>query len=104
MYTTANGTNYVSRWKDISGHGNDATASSGPKQKPMYRTVHLDAENVLADSGRAISVIDFGEYYNYEQLGITDLGRVQAGYRANLALLDDQFGVAAAFIDGQRRL
>ena len=72
VYTTENGTNFVSKWKDISGHGNDATASSGSKQKPMYRTVHLDAENILADSGREISVIDFGEYYNYEQLGITD--------------------------------
>ena len=39
-----------------------------------------------------------------EQLGIPDLGRVQAGYRANLTVLDAQFNVAAAFIDGQRRL
>ena len=68
VYTTANGTNFVSTWKDISGHGNDATASTAPKQKPVYRTVHLDSDNILADSGREIPVIDFGEYYNYEQL------------------------------------
>lgn len=68
VYETVNGTNFVSKWKDISGHGNDATASTAPKQKPVYRTVHLDSANILADSGRGIPVIDFGEYYNYEQL------------------------------------
>ena len=68
VYETVNGTNFVSRWKDISGHGNDATASTAPKQKPVYRTVHLDDNNIIADSGREIPVIDFGEYYNYEQL------------------------------------
>ena len=70
-YETVNGTNFVTRWKDISGHGNDATNPSpavAPKQKPAYRTVHLDNDNIIADSGRAIPVVDFGEYYNYEQL------------------------------------
>ena len=68
---TVNGTNFVTRWKDLSGHGNDATnpgASIAPKEKPVYRTVHLDNDNIIADSGRAIPVVDFGEYYNYEQL------------------------------------
>ena len=39
-----------------------------------------------------------------EQLGIADLGRVQAGFQANLAVLDQDFNVAAAFIAGQQRL
>ena len=71
VYETVNGTNFVSRWKDISGHGNDATNpyyTIAPKQKPVYRTVHLDDNNILADSGREVPVVDFGEYYNYEQL------------------------------------
>ena len=70
-YETVNGTNFVTRWKDISGHGNDAANPAvqvSPKEKPVYRTVHLDGDNILADSGREIPVIDFGEYYNCEQL------------------------------------
>ena len=68
VYTTTAGTNYVSRWKDISGHGHDATTPTGPAFKPTWHTVHLDADNILADSGREIPVVDMGEYYNYEQL------------------------------------
>ena len=68
VYTTTAGTNYVSRWKDISGHGNDVTTPSGPAFKPTWHTVHLDADNKLADSGREMPVVDMGEYYNYEQL------------------------------------
>ena len=67
-YTTTDGTNYVSRWKDISGNGHDATAATEPVSKPVYRTVTLDADNTIADSGREIPVVDFGEYYNFEQL------------------------------------
>jgi len=68
VYTTANGTNYVSCWKDISGHGNDATPPSGPAFKPTWHAVHLDADSILSDSGREMMVVDMGEYYNYEQL------------------------------------
>ena len=68
VYTTANGTNYVSCWKDISGHGNDATPPSGPAFKPTWHAVHLDADSILSDSGREMMVVDMGEYYNFEQL------------------------------------
>ena len=67
-YTTTDGTNYVSKWKDISGNGHDATAATEPVAKPVYRTVTLDADNTIADSGREIPVVDFGEFYNFEQL------------------------------------
>lgn len=70
-YTTTDGTNYVSKWKDISGHGNDATTAAGLLCKPTWRTVHLDADNMLADSGREMMVVDMGEYYNNEQLGVS---------------------------------
>ncbi|NLZ63481.1 MAG: N-acetylglucosamine-6-phosphate deacetylase [Lentisphaerae bacterium] len=36
-------------------------------------------------------------------LGISDLGKIEAGFVADLALLDEQFQVAAVFVDGQRR-
>ncbi|MBP1583934.1 MAG: amidohydrolase family protein, partial [Victivallales bacterium] len=39
-----------------------------------------------------------------EELGITDLGRIEAGYRANLAVLDDAFEVTQVFLDGKARL
>lgn len=39
-----------------------------------------------------------------EELGIADLGRIQAGYRADLALLDDSFNVAQVFIGGRKKL
>ena len=68
VYETVDGTNYVSKWKDISGNGHDATAATEPVAKPVYRTVTLDADNTIADSGREIPVVDFGEFYNYEQL------------------------------------
>ena len=71
-YTTTDGTNYVSKWKDISGHGNDATTAAGLLCKPTWHTVHLDADNMLADSGREMMVVDMGEYYNNEQLGVSD--------------------------------
>lgn len=39
-----------------------------------------------------------------EELGIFDLGRIQAGYRANIAVLDDDFQVAAVFLNGRKRI
>ena len=68
VYETVDGTNFVSKWKDISGNGHDATAATGPVSMPVYRTVMLDADNTIADSGREIPVVDFGEFYNFEQL------------------------------------
>ena len=66
VYTTTAGTNYVSKWKDISGHGNDATAVGN--LRPTYHVAHLDSDNFLTDSGREMPVMDFGEYYNHEQI------------------------------------
>jgi N-acetylglucosamine-6-phosphate deacetylase len=37
-------------------------------------------------------------------LGLDGLGKVEAGYTADLALLDGDFQVTAAFVDGQRRI
>ena len=71
VYETVNGTNFVSKWKDISGHGNDATCLTGtyaPQQKPTYHSVYLDDNNMVAETGREIKVVDFGEYYCYEKL------------------------------------
>ncbi len=66
VYTTTAGTNYVSKWKDISGHGNDATAVGN--LRPTYHVAHLDSDNFLTDSGREMPIMDFGEYYNHEQI------------------------------------
>lgn len=38
------------------------------------------------------------------QMGINDLGRVQAGYRANLTLLDADFNVVQVFLNGEKRI
>jgi N-acetylglucosamine-6-phosphate deacetylase len=37
-------------------------------------------------------------------LGLAGLGKVEAGYTADLALLDSDFNVTAAFVDGQRKI
>ena len=66
VYTTVNGTNFVTTWKDISGHGNNATAVGN--LRPTYHAAYLDNDNFLTDSGREMPVMDFGEYYNHEQL------------------------------------
>ncbi len=71
VYSTTNGTNYVSSWKDVSGHGNHATTPSGLLYKPTYHSVRLDSDNMIAESGREMMVVDMGEYYNYEQLGVS---------------------------------
>ena len=39
-----------------------------------------------------------------QELGITDLGRIEAGYRANIAVLDDAFEVTQVFLDGKKKL
>ena len=36
-------------------------------------------------------------------LGLAGLGKVEAGYTADLVLLDDDFAVQATFVDGQRK-
>ncbi len=38
-----------------------------------------------------------------ENLGLERLGRLEPGYIADIAVLDERFAVAATFIDGQRR-
>jgi N-acetylglucosamine-6-phosphate deacetylase len=38
--------------------------------------------------------------YPAEFLGLAELGRISAGYRANLVALDDDLGVRATWIDG----
>ena len=37
-------------------------------------------------------------------LGVPDVGRLEAGYLADIAVLDSNFKVAAVFVEGERRL
>jgi len=37
-------------------------------------------------------------------LGLKDLGKIEPGYVADLAVLDDDFRVTAVFVDGARKV
>ena len=39
-----------------------------------------------------------------QELGITDLGRIEAGFRANLAILDQDFQVKQVFLHGKKMI
>ncbi len=77
---------------------NGALAGSILRMNEALRNVHEVTGLPLAELVRATSL------NQAEELGIADLGRIQAGFRANLAVLDDQFCVAQVFLNGQKRI
>ena len=77
---------------------NGALAGSILKMNEALKNVHEVTGIDLPELVRTTSL------NQAQELGITDLGRIQAGFRADLALLDDAFNVAQVFIAGQKRL
>ncbi len=77
---------------------NGALAGSILRMNHALRNVHEVTGLPLSDIIRCTSL------NQTEELGITDLGRIEAGYRANLTVLDDAFEVAQVFLDGKARL
>ena len=77
---------------------NGALAGSILKMNDALRNVHEVTGMPLGELVRTTAL------NQAEELGIADLGRIQAGFRADLAVLDDAFQVAQVFINGQRRL
>ena len=77
---------------------NGALAGSILRMNHALRNVHEVTGLPLSDIIRCTSL------NQAEELGITDLGRIEAGYRANLTVLDDAFEVAQVFLDGKARL
>lgn len=77
---------------------NGALAGSILKMNDALRNVHEVTGMPLGELVRTTAL------NQAEELGIADLGRIQAGFRADLTVLDDAFQVAQVFINGQRRL
>ncbi len=77
---------------------NGALAGSILKLNDALRNVHEVTRIPLPQLIRTTSL------NQAQELGINDLGRIQAGFRANLAVLDDNFTVAQTFINGQPKL
>jgi len=61
-------------------------------------------KNVVAVTGLPLPELVKTTAWNQAcDLGIKDLGKIEEGFVADLAVLDEQFQVAAVFVDGQRK-
>lgn len=61
-------------------------------------------KNVLAITGKPISeVIKTTSWNQARELGISNLGKIEPGFIADLAVLDNDFNVTSVFTDGTKR-
>jgi N-acetylglucosamine-6-phosphate deacetylase len=74
-----------------------ALAGSVLRYNEGLRHVHEITGRPLAEIVRTTSL------NQAESLGLEKLGRIEEGWRADLALLDDRFDVEAVFVEGERR-
>jgi N-acetylglucosamine-6-phosphate deacetylase len=62
-------------------------------------------KNILEVTGKALpEVIQTTAWNQARDLGLKNLGKLEAGFTADITVLDEDFNVAAVFIDGARKL
>ena len=61
-------------------------------------------KNVAEVTGLPLSqIVKTTSYNQARDLGIRDLGKIEAGFIADITVLDDEFAVNAVFIDGVKK-
>ncbi len=66
---------------------------------------NIALRNACEISGEPLSrVVRMSSLNQAEALGLKGLGRIEPGYRADIVLLDENFNVKQAFVDGEARL